>query len=149
MDEQELWLPVPSKPGVMASSLGRIKLPEKIVKMPNGGFWHCKPNPTFGVLTKSNKNAIHKYMGLQNRSLGNLKIHKLVCEAFNGPPPDKKSVVIHVNECGTDNRPENLRWGTQKENLNMPKFIEYCRSRTGENSPVIKHKRKMQADAMK
>ena len=143
MDEAEVWLPVPSKPGVMASSFGRVLLPERTVLMPNGGVRLYKTSPTLGHRTKANKNARHEYMNVCNKTLGNLKVHKLVCEAFNGPPPDKKTVIIHKNECGTDNRPNNLKWGTQKENMNMPKFIEYCRARTGENSPVIKHKRKV------
>jgi len=46
--------------------------------------------------------------------------------------------VIHINENALDNRPENLKWGTQKENLNMPSFIEYCKGRTGEESPRTK-----------
>jgi hypothetical protein len=34
-------------------------------------------------------------------------------------------VVIHINENPHDNRPENLKWGTQKENLNYPRVVEY------------------------
>jgi hypothetical protein len=45
-----------------------------------------------------------------------------------------------MDEDALNNRPSNLRWGTQKENLNMPGFIEYCRARKGENSPRAKHK---------
>lgn len=81
-------------------------------------------------------------MGLYNRKFGNMKIHRLVCEAFHGEPPFPKAVVIHLDEDGTNNRAENLRWGTQKENLNMPGFIAYCKSRTGENSPIIKGMKK-------
>lgn len=77
-------------------------------------------------------------MGLVNRKFGNMKIHRLVCEAFHGPAPFERAVVIHIDENALNNRSENLRWGTQKENLNMPKFVEYCKSRTGENSPAIK-----------
>ena len=72
-----------------------------------------------------------------------MKVHRIVCEAFHGLAPFKKAVVIHIDENSTNNRPENLRWGTQKENLNMPKFIEYCKSRTGENSPVKKALKKI------
>lgn len=119
---------VPSFPGVFARSDGLVKLPEV----------YRKTNFIKGCITCSGKNAKHKYYGVYNRKLGNLKVHQLVCEAFNGPRPSDKHVVSHLNENALDNRPENLVWTTQKENLNMPKFIEYCRSRTGENSPFVK-----------
>lgn len=134
----EHWKPVPSKPGLMASSLGRVKLPDGVAPTPNGGTRVYQPKPTFGTKTKASKTAKHEYMGLANRKLGNMKIHRLVCEAFHGPAPFKRAVVLHLDENALNNKPENLRWGTQKENLNMPKFIQYCKSRTGENSPVIK-----------
>lgn len=134
----EHWKPVPSKSGVMASSLGRIQLPCGEAKMPHGGIRQYNPKPTYGTKTKASKNAKHQYMSVYSRKLGTMKIHRLVCEAFHGPAPFDRSVVIHIDENALNNKPENLRWGTQKENLNMPKFIEYCKSRTGENSPVTK-----------
>ena len=136
--EKEHWKPVPSKPGMMASSFGRVLLPETTYKMPNGGETRTKPCPTYGVVTKASKTARHTYMGLSNRKLGNMKVHRLVCEAFHGPQPFKKAVVIHLDENAHNNKPCNLKWGTQKENLNMPGFLAYCRSRTGESSPVTK-----------
>lgn len=138
----EQWKPVPSKPGVLASNLGRIKLPEIVSKMPNGGMRIYKTKPVFGCKAKASKTARHLFMNVFSRSFGNLKVHRLVCEAFHGPPPSPSHIVIHLNEDGIDNRSENLRWGTQKENLNMPNFIAYCRTRTGENSPVIKGRKK-------
>ena len=119
----------------MASSFGRVCLPASTVSMYNGGFRSYTPKPTFGFVTKATKTARHTYLGMANRKFGNLKIHRLVCEAFHGAPPFEKAVVIHIDENSHNNKPENLKWGTQKENLNMPKFIEYCKSRTGENSP--------------
>jgi len=77
-------------------------------------------------------------MGISNKKFGNMKIHRIVCEAFHGLAPFDRAVVLHLDENALNNKPENLRWGTQKENLNMPKFIEYCKSRTGENNPRIK-----------
>lgn len=62
------------------------------------------------------------------------KIHQLVCEAFNGPKQEGQ-VCMHLDEDYKNNRPDNLTWGTQKENLNAPGFLEYCRSRTGDDSP--------------
>lgn len=133
-------MPVPSKPGLMASSIGRVKLLPSSAKMPHGGTRLYYPKPTFGVITKSSKTARHEYYGFHSKKTGNIKVHRVVCEAFHGPAPKPKMVVIHIDENALNNRPENLRWGTQKENMNMPKFIEYCKSRTGVNSPKIKHK---------
>lgn len=134
----EQWKPVPSKTGILASSWGRIKLPDSVAKTPSGGIRKYEPKPTYGIKARASKTARHEYMGIQNKKFGNMKIHRLVCEAFHGLAPFEKAVVIHIDENSTNNRPENLKWGTQKENLNMPKFIEYCKSRTGENSPVKK-----------
>ena len=136
----EIWKPVPSKPGLMASSWGRIKLPNTTVKMPNGGLREYHPKPTYGHTTKSSKTARHKFKSYYNRAFGNIKVHKAVCEAFHGLAPFLKAVVIHQDENAFNNVPENLKWGSQKENLNMPNFIEYCKSRTGKNSPRTKSK---------
>lgn len=71
-----------------------------------------------------------------------LRVARLICEAFNGPAPEGRPVCMHLDENSRNNRPENLAWGTQKENLNAPGFIVYCKSRTGENSPTRKAERK-------
>lgn len=63
---------------------------------------------------------------------------RLVCEAFHGPAPSTDSVCMHLDENARNNAPTNLQWGTQKENLNATGFLEYCRSRTGDNNPLIK-----------
>lgn len=42
-------------------------------------------------------------------------VHQLVLEAFVGPRPEGL-VARHLNGDPTDNRPENLAWGTQSEN---------------------------------
>ena len=133
--------PIPTIDGAFAREDGMIKLPLSISKMPNGGDRVYATKWKFGVKTRAAKNALHKFYGFVYRGK-NYKVHRLVCEAFHGPAPDGMTVVLHLNEDALDNRPENLRWGTQKENLNMPKFIEYCKGRTGENSPSAKAKAK-------
>lgn len=134
----EEWRPVPSLDGVMASSWGRIVLPPRTAKMPHGAIRGYKPKPTYGVLRRAKKTASHVYLGYSSKHHGNIKIHQAVCEAFHGPKPFPKAVVIHLDEDGTNNKPSNLRWGTQKENLNMKKIKEYHRARTGDNNPYRK-----------
>lgn len=138
----EIWKEVPSYKGVLASSDGRILLPPSYAPLKNGGYRIYQPEPTTGYVCKANRNAKHAYRGVFNRKLGNLKVHRLVCEAFHGPAPFDGAVVIHIDENALNNRPANLRWGTQKENLNALGFKAYCRSRVGANSPTIIGKRK-------
>ena len=45
-------------------------------------------------------------------------VHHLVLEAFVGPQPVGQE-ALHLNDVPDDNRVENLRWGTPKENINM------------------------------
>lgn len=135
----EIWQQSGIVEGMLVSSLGRVQLPSRSARMPHGGLRYYYPKPTVGTKQKASKTARHQYMGMFNRTYGSLKIHRLVCEAFYGPPPNEKSVVIHIDENALNNKSSNLKWGTQKENLNMPKFIKYCKSRTGEQSPMRKY----------
>lgn len=134
----EIWKPVPSLPGVMASSEGRLLLPPSYSPLPNGGYRSYLPEPVIGVECRASKNASYVYRGLWTRRYGNISVHRAVCEAFHGPAPFDGAVVIHKDENALNNRPSNLKWGTQKENLNAPGFLEYCRQRTGDRSPRAK-----------
>jgi hypothetical protein len=77
----------------------------------------------------------------QRRGHKTYKVARLVCEAFNGPSLGR--ICMHLDENSRNNKPSNLAWGTQKENLNAPGFIEYCKGRTGENAATTKGRRKL------
>jgi hypothetical protein len=123
----EIWKPVPEYPNTIASSEGRVIFPPKVAPVPGGGFRHYFTKPTVGSVRRSKKTAKHCYRGAYHKDFGNVKIHQLICAAFHGPKPFPKAVVIHLDENGLNNRPENLKWGTQKENLNAPGFIAWCK----------------------
>ena len=111
-----------------------------IGSMPGGGFRHYGGQPNWGVWNKQDGRFITVHKG------HTYKVHRLVCEAFHGPGHASKPVVMHLDENAANNRANNLQWGTQKENLNAPGFLEYCRGRTGENSPTIKSRRRASHD---
>lgn len=46
----------------------------------------------------------------------NLLVHRLVCLAFNGEPPEDKPLTLHRDGNPLNNVPENLYWGDDADN---------------------------------
>lgn len=103
-----------------------------VADMPNGGKRQYGGCPHFGVWSKHDARFIVFHKGKT------YKVAQLVCEAFNGEKADNSQVCMHLDENAANNRADNLRWGTQKENLNAPAFREYCKQRTGADNPWVK-----------
>lgn len=125
----EVWRIVPSLPAIMASSEGRIMVLPYEEAMPYGGTRQYGGQPHFGVWNKTDCRFITTYKGKT------YKIAQLVCEAFNGPKPFATAVCMHMDENAANNRPDNLKWGTQKQNLNAPGYIKTISQRSRKISP--------------
>lgn len=134
---EEEWKDVPGVESLMASSWGRVRLKPYSCATPFGGVRHYNPKARTGrVMTKSTgregapKRHMIYYTGLNKSFI----VARLVCAAFHGPAPADKPICMHLDEDPSNNKPENLRWGTQRENLAMPKAQKAFRSRVGEKS---------------
>lgn len=123
MSRAEVWKPVPSAIGWAASSFGRVR---KIArhKMPNGGIRFDRVEATFGHFdTRRRRYKI----SVNGRTRW---VAPLVCEAFHGLKPLPSRECMHLDEDSTNNKPENLAWGTKSENQNAPKVIARRRAKT-------------------
>lgn len=81
----------------------------------------------YGKIFNNNKKLISGHTNqkgyIQVRLLCNgenklFRIHRLICSTFNDISQDNKINVDHINKIRNDNRSINLRWVTQKENMN-------------------------------
>jgi hypothetical protein len=134
----EIWRNIPSVPGILVSSEGRVMTTPFRNSMPRGGERSYGGEPTFGVWAKDRARFI---IGIRGQTY---KVARLIAEAFHGPAPFDGAVVMHLDENAANNRANNLKWGTQKETLNAEGFLAYCHSRTGENNPFIKGRKNKQ-----
>lgn len=126
---EEIWHPVPNEPWA-ASSWGRV------CRTTYRGVGP-RPRPTYGIPVPQKRDGREVYRVMMVRE-GSRKtkhpprawsVHRLVARAFHGEAPSPQAVVLHLNDDPTDNRPENLSWGTQRENLNTERFRALCRER--------------------
>lgn len=88
------FLPVPGCPGVTVTSSGQIAGPSGKILKP-----YVAPSGHLHVLVRRKK----------------IRVHHAVLEAFIGPRPAGMQ-CRHLNDEPTDNRVENLAWGTATEN---------------------------------
>jgi hypothetical protein len=136
--KNETWRSSLSAPGMLVSSKGRIMIEPFETVMNYGQKRVYRSKPWYGAWAKGSGGGRYT-----TRFRGKTyKVARLVCEAFNGPQPPDKRVCMHLNENSRNNLSSNLAWGTQKQNLNAPGFIEYCEGRTGENNPYVKGRKK-------
>lgn len=115
----EVWKPIPYST-YEASSLGKIR--------------NCKN----GKILKPNVgNDGYLFVGIRFLDQKHSKkVHQLVCMAFHDLKPTGAECVRHLDGDKFNNRPENLRWGTNKENA--ADTILHGRQVSGFDHPNVK-----------
>jgi len=110
----ENWIALPGyELSHQVSSLGNVRTIDRTVNS-----WQGKKRRLGKTLAQipSNRGYL-RVMLVLNRKSKNVSVHKLICTAFHGPQPFEDSVVMHINDNKLDNRADNLKWGTQLENV--------------------------------
>ncbi|MGP5931496.1 NUMOD4 domain-containing protein [Corynebacterium glyciniphilum] len=112
MTKLEEWRTYPRCPIYEASSLGRIRSIDRVATLPNGFKRKYKGK----ILQPSRSKTGHLSVRLSHAGEGGTKkVHSIVIESFDRLRMPGE-VVRHLNDDPTDNRIENLAFGSQKDN---------------------------------
>lgn len=136
MEEQEIWKDIVGYGGrYKISTSGRVLFTGNYL----GNKRKSRPR-----LVKTRKNAFgYATVCLYTRNIGKTHmVHRLIAEAFI-PNPNSKKYIDHINTIRDDNRIENLRWVSAKENCNNQLTREHIKesSKKAFNNPKVRKER--------
>ena len=113
---QVIWRDIAGYPGYQISDTGEVKSLERTIIRSDGQRKRVRER----ILRPRINNMGYKYVNLLCGGKATSKtVHKLVAIAFISND-NNKPCIDHVNGIRTDNRAENLRWCSYKENQNFP-----------------------------
>ena len=117
MTNEETWKPVAGhEDAYEVSDLGNVRSLERRVRLVTRQAGETTRSVPPRMLRPGSTRSGHLSVAI---SKGNSRlVHQLVMEAFVGPRP-QDCEVLHLNHDPTDNRLENLKYGTRSENLRM------------------------------
>lgn len=104
----DIWHPIPDALGYEISATGQVRSVDRCQDGRSLRGVQLKPSPLG-----------NGYLGVKittDSGRRTVRIHRLVCLVFHGEPPTPKHEGRHLNGIKTDNRAENLAWGTKSEN---------------------------------
>lgn len=111
----EEWKAAPGYEGLYeVSSLGRVRSLPREVASKNGSTAKKRGGPRSTYRDKRTGYVQTRLSKLGKAST--LLVHRLVCEAFHGPPPKGRPQVGHIDGSRDNNSASNLRWVSAKEN---------------------------------
>ena len=126
---EEIWKTIEDNPNYEVSNMGNVRSVDRFVNC-NGGVAFRKGKTLKKYLSKRGYYVV-------NLPMKQYKVHRLVAEAFI-PNPDNKPQIDHISTIKTDNTVclnedgsvnydgTNLRWVTNKENMNNPITRQNC-----------------------
>lgn len=106
----EAWKPVLNAVGYEVSNYGRVRSFRKVGS--KGKIFDTPQTLLKPVLDSDGYYIVTIWTDLKAKTR---KVHQLVLEAFVGPCP-KGMVCCHNDSCRTNNKLNNLRWGTPDDN---------------------------------
>lgn len=113
---EEIWKNIDDYEGLyQISSIGKLKRTEGY-----DSRGHYRKEKI--LKPKIDKDGYYEYALSKNGKVRYFRAHRLVAEAFI-PNPENKPCIDHINCIRSDNRIENLKWCTNKENHNNPLSI--------------------------
>ena len=115
---EEIWKPVLGYEGLYeVSNHERVRSVSRMVINSNGVGERRSP----GKLLKQYMGDVGYYRVTlcKDGIPKNKRVHDLVCSAFHGPRPEGME-VLHLDGTRTNNKPENLMWGTRSDNMKDP-----------------------------
>lgn len=130
---KEIWKDIEGYEGLyQVSNLGRVK------SLKRETWGHNKYYKEERILVQNVRNYCnHSHYGVNLAKDGKYKthrVHRLVAQAFI-PNPQNKPEIDHIDTNPLNNRVDNLRWVTRKENMNNPLTLKHMSgSQKGEKS---------------
>lgn len=113
----EEWKPIPGYDGYYeASTLGNIRSVDRVINCPWGKVYPAKGKPK--AMCKDRYGYYHACLSKEGKKCYPT-VHSLIAKTFI-INPDNKKCIDHIDGDKTNNRVDNLRWCTVKENNNNP-----------------------------